>query len=272
MAKRANNLTVRILAALVFAPALLGLVVWGGVALDITCAVLALLMLYEYLQLTLGKGLLYAKGVAFVLTGAVVASLLGYVPVLSGLLLPAATIVLLASMLAGSQPMEQALRRAALIALGIGYCGGLVVYLARLRQVPQGLGLALAAVFCTWGADTGAYFAGRAFGRHKLAPRVSPKKTIEGAVGGVAAAVGVAFLIRWLFVMHLGAFDTVAIGVVAGILGIVGDLCESLLKRSVGAKDSSRLIPGHGGVLDRFDAVMFVAPALFIYVDLFIRP
>ena len=130
----------------------------------------------------------------------------------------------------------------------------------------MGLGLSLGAIFCTWAADTGAYFAGRAFGRHKLYPKISPGKTVEGAIGGLASAVGAAFLIRFLFDVPMEAAYTAGMGAVAGVAGVIGDLSESLLKRSVGAKDSSRLIPGHGGVLDRFDGVMFAAPALYAYV------
>jgi len=193
---------------------------------------------------------------------------LGYLPWLQNALLPLTVIALLLTVLGRPEPIEKTFTYAAFLALGIGYCAVLIVYLARLREAPDGKALALAALFCTWGADTGAYFAGRFFGRHKLAPRISPKKTIEGAIGGMASAVAVAFLVRWLFSVPLAAQHVVAIGLLAGSFGMVGDLCASMLKRSVGAKDSSNLIPGHGGVLDRFDGVMFAAPVIFAYVDI----
>jgi phosphatidate cytidylyltransferase len=105
-------------------------------------------------------------------------------------------------------------------------------------------------------------------GKKKLAPVISPKKTIEGAVGGVVAAIAMAFILRHFFMPELAPIHTLAVGSIAAVAGIVGDLCESLLKRSTGIKDSSNLIPGHGGVLDRFDGVMFAAPAIFLYVSL----
>jgi phosphatidate cytidylyltransferase len=122
-----------------------------------------------------------------------------------------------------------------------------------------------------WLADISAYFAGKAFGRRKLAPRVSPGKTIEGALAGVAAAViwigissfwpgsfGHALVVRWTL------WGALPIGALLGVLSIVGDLFESLLKRRAGRKDSSALLPGHGGVYDRIDAVLPVAPVAFI--------
>ena len=132
-------------------------------------------------------------------------------------------------------PIHASISRAGLVAIGAVYAGGLIPYLARLRELPSGMALALMALFCTWGADTGAYFAGRLFGRHKLYPKVSPGKTWEGLGGGILWGIGVAFLVRFLFRMHLDAVHVVAMGVLAACFGLVGDLAESLLKRSVGA-------------------------------------
>lgn len=118
-----------------------------------------------------------------------------------------------------------------------------------------------------WVCDSAAYFAGRAFGRHKLFPRVSPNKTWEGAAAGFAAAVLAFVLCQRMLLPYLSLRDAVVCGAVVGVLGQIGDLSESLLKRDAGVKDSSSLIPGHGGVLDRFDSLLFVAPVLFFYLD-----
>ncbi len=118
-----------------------------------------------------------------------------------------------------------------------------------------------------WACDSGAYFAGRAFGRHKLFERVSPKKTWEGAVAGFVAAVGAFLLMRALVLPYLSVAEALVCGVIVGSFGQLGDLAESLLKRDAGLKDSSTLIPGHGGILDRFDSIMVVAPVLFLYLD-----
>lgn len=118
-----------------------------------------------------------------------------------------------------------------------------------------------------WCCDSAAYFAGRAFGRHKLFERVSPKKTWEGAIAGLVAAVAAFLVGRSMALPFLTLQEAVVCGVIVGVAGQLGDLTESLLKRDAGVKDSSAIIPGHGGVLDRFDSVMFVSPLLFVYLD-----
>ncbi|MCZ7557900.1 MAG: phosphatidate cytidylyltransferase [Bacteroidia bacterium] len=118
-----------------------------------------------------------------------------------------------------------------------------------------------------WMCDTAAYFGGRSMGRHKLFPRVSPNKTWEGALWGFAAAVGSMLLARALVLDYLSIADAITLGCIIGVLGQLGDLAESLLKRDAGVKDSSALLPGHGGVFDRFDSLIFVSPAVFLYLD-----
>ncbi len=118
-----------------------------------------------------------------------------------------------------------------------------------------------------WVCDSAAYFAGRAFGKHKLFERVSPKKTWEGAIAGFLGAIGAFVLMKALVLPYLTVGQAVVCGAIVGIFGQLGDLVESLLKRDAGIKDSSSLIPGHGGVLDRFDSILFVSPLLFLYLD-----
>lgn len=129
---------------------------------------------------------------------------------------------------------------------------------------------------CAWGSDSGAYFAGRFFGKRKLAPKISPKKTVEGVFGGVLSAilfvagitacyyfyqqsVGVTVEIKWLYLL--------LISVVCSLVGVLGDLTASVIKRQTGIKDFGSIMPGHGGALDRFDSVLFVAPVLFCFLN-----
>jgi phosphatidate cytidylyltransferase len=129
-------------------------------------------------------------------------------------------------------------------------------------------GLTVFAVFVSiWVCDSAAYFAGRAFGKHKLFERVSPKKTWEGAIAGFVLAVLAFVAARQIALPYLTMTNAIVCGTIVGIFGQLGDLVESLLKRDAGVKDSSSLIPGHGGVLDRFDSLMFVSPLLFFYLD-----
>jgi phosphatidate cytidylyltransferase len=260
-------LATRVIASLVFVPALVAVIYVGGLALDLACLALCLVMLWEFLRLTLGDGVGLGKTLAFALVAAVAAGTLGWLPSpVDGLLLPAVTVALLLAALARPEPLHASVQRTALLLLGVVYTGGMLPFLARLRGLEQGLGFSLMALFCAWGADTGAYFVGRRFGRHRLYPSVSPGKTVEGAMGGTATAVGVAALARAVLSLDLEIAHALVLGVLAAVVGTAGDLCESMLKRSVGAKDSSALIPGHGGVLDRFDALLFVAPSFFAYL------
>lgn len=129
-------------------------------------------------------------------------------------------------------------------------------------------GYTVIAVFVAiWVCDSAAFSVGRKLGRHKLFPRVSPNKTWEGAVAGFVAALAVFVLARALVLPYLSVAQSLVCGSIVGVVGQVGDLAESLLKRDAGVKDSSSLIPGHGGVLDRFDSLLFVAPAMFAYLD-----
>lgn len=129
-------------------------------------------------------------------------------------------------------------------------------------------GYTVVALFASiWVCDSAAYFAGRALGRRKLFERVSPKKTWEGAAAGFLFAIGTFLLARILVLPYLTLTSAVACGMIVGIFGQIGDLAESLLKRDAGVKDSSALIPGHGGVLDRFDSLMFASPLVFLYLD-----
>jgi phosphatidate cytidylyltransferase len=125
------------------------------------------------------------------------------------------------------------------------------------------------AVALTFANDTGAYFVGVALGKHKLAPSISPGKTWEGAFGGLFASLAVVFLFRAFSFLELTLMDCMFLGLPAAVLGPTGDLLESLLKRCAGAKDSGRLLPGHGGILDRIDALLFVGAYVYCYVSLF---
>jgi phosphatidate cytidylyltransferase len=124
-------------------------------------------------------------------------------------------------------------------------------------------------------SDSAQYYAGRAFGRRKLAPVISPKKTVEGAIGGLVAGAAITPVLYRVVDPQAPVWLLVVLGLLIAIVGIVGDLFESLLKRSAGVKDSSHLIPGHGGILDRIDALLFVFPAYYlflVYARTFLQP
>lgn len=158
---------------------------------------------------------------------------------------------------------------------GTLYTGGLLSYALFLRHLParpdawHGTALVFAPVLLTWASDTFAYFVGRAFGRRKLIPRVSPGKTVEGSlgalVGTVAVAIGYSLVLARFPSYRMGIGEAVAFGVLMSVSAQVGDLAESLLKRDAGVKDSGTLLPGHGGALDRFDSLLFTLPLAYLF-------
>jgi phosphatidate cytidylyltransferase len=149
---------------------------------------------------------------------------------------------------------------------GIVYVGWLLSFLVALR-LEGGPGWVFLALFATFGSDTFAYFVGRALGRHHLAPGISPNKTWEGAVGGVCGAIIVCllFLLPTPVRLPLSYGQAILLGALVSVFGQFGDLAESLLKRNLGVKESGRLVPGHGGFLDRMDSIVFAGVVVYLY-------
>jgi len=151
---------------------------------------------------------------------------------------------------------------------GTLYFGWLGSRFVALRMLPDGLWWVALALLSTWITDSGAYFVGRRWGRRKLAPRLSPKKTWEGAIGGWIVGVALTPLVAWAF--GLPPLHGLIVGALVATVAPFGDLAESMFKRQVSAKDSSNLIPGHGGMLDRIDSLLFVVPIVYYYVVLIV--
>ena len=148
---------------------------------------------------------------------------------------------------------------------GILYIGWLLGYLVALRGLENGREWVLFALFVTFASDSAAYFIGSAFGKHPMAPGISPKKTWEGAAGGIAGAIGIAMLLLLILDLPLTYIQAIPLATGASIFGQMGDLLESLFKRSAGVKDSGNSMPGHGGFLDRMDSVVFAGAFVYYY-------
>jgi phosphatidate cytidylyltransferase len=178
--------------------------------------------------------------------------------------LAGAVVVGLLFCLFDAEGMAPAVGRAGFLVLGVVYAGFLLPHFVPLRTLPEtGIRWALFVIVVGMASDTGAYFTGRLVGRRPLVPRVSPKKTVEGALGGLGASLAFAVLARQVFFGQLGWIEVAGLGIVISVLGQLGDLTESMFKRAFGAKDSGWIIPGHGGILDRVDSLVF--PAVFTY-------
>ena len=262
-----KNLLVRIASALVALPVVGVLVFWREpLGMTALCLVVAIQALREYTSMTMAaRPRAERAGVVLIGTGLYLA--LSLRPDLGAMWLLTATIAVAILILVSAVDLPAAGARLYAAEFGVFYVGGLLAALALLHSSPGPAWVALA-IAVTFGNDTGAYFVGRAFGRHKLAPTLSPGKTVEGALGGLAAGLTVTFVAGWAFMPALTIYDRVVIGLISGVVGPAGDLVESLIKRTAGVKDSGRCIPGHGGVLDRIDALLFVGAYVYLHVNL----
>jgi phosphatidate cytidylyltransferase len=167
--------------------------------------------------------------------------------------------------------IETAARDVALALLAFLYIPFLLMHLVLLRLTPYGIEWLFVIMLIVMTNDSAAYYTGCAFGKNRLYPLVSPKKSIEGAAGGLVGSLVGTMLAKFTFFPQLTVTDAVVTALVVGVTGQAGDLFESLLKRSFGVKDSGSIIPGHGGVLDRLDSILFAAPITYYYVLFFFR-
>ncbi|MDX1530532.1 MAG: phosphatidate cytidylyltransferase, partial [Rhodothermales bacterium] len=248
-----SNLTQRVLTALVAAPIVLGLAWVGGWAFAAFIAVVVAAAQWEVYRLSRAAGAHPQRALGLVLGALIVLR-----PVIDSEVVGAVVVAGLVIMLVRElyRRREGPLFNAAATAFGLVYPALLASYVVDLRvrsaftlEDPEPFVLTATALLAAWAADTFAYFAGRAFGRHPLFPRVSPKKTWEGLLGGAVGAVLFALGLKALALPSLTWADAAVVGVLSGFFGPLGDLAESLFKRSVGVKDSAAYLPGHGGFL-----------------------
>ena len=169
------------------------------------------------------------------------------------------------------QEIRQAAQHAALILMGFLYLPLLLSHLIMIRLLPHGVPWLFLIMVIVMSGDSAAYYVGSSFGKTKLYPAVSPKKSVEGSLGGLAGSMVGALVCKGLFFPELTLFDCFATALLLGVLGQMGDLFESLIKRSCGVKDSGVIFPGHGGILDRLDSLLFAGPAAFYYAYFLLR-
>jgi phosphatidate cytidylyltransferase len=266
-------------------------VVAGGAALAALLAIASAIGAWEYFRIARATGQTPMEDVGIALAGiiplVVHAIYLGF----RIAVIPVAAIVFIAifGMAIWRRGVDRRpLGAAAVTVAGATYTGGMLSFAYALRYHPyafadaklgswtiaSGALLLMLPMLATWASDTGAYAVGRLLGRHKLIPKVSPGKTVEGAIGGLVASV----IVAWAFseyVLRSAAqlgfkhlpWGVIAFGVVVSAAAQIGDLFESLIKREAGMKDSSRILPGHGGILDRLDSMFFVLPVSYLLVQ-----
>ncbi|NUQ92703.1 MAG: phosphatidate cytidylyltransferase [Gemmatimonadaceae bacterium] len=289
-----SELTRRVLFSVVAIPIALAAIWFGDWALAALLAIAAALAAAEYFRIAREAG-----HQPFVMAGAALAGLVPIVMhgrrlgVFGSDLVTLAVVLSLAIFAAAiwkRWPDGRPIGAAATTVFGIVYTGGTLAYGYSLRYHPYAVGAVAGSamvalpLILTWTSDIGAYFVGRALGRRKLIPAVSPGKTVAGAVGALVLCMLVAWAYqRWVLVPRatlalrplvpaLGASGALLFGALISVVAQVGDLAESLIKRESGVKDSSHLIPGHGGVLDRLDSLFFVLPTAYLLFDWLLIP
>lgn len=278
----------RIVSGVVAIAVALGMSLLGGWYFTIGFGIIVYLGQLEYFQLARAKGMAPAAKTTLAVSQALLI-ISNLSPTLADAVFPVAGTFICFYLL--FQPKFATIADISASIMGLFYGGYLPSYWVRLRSLgqssvsnlpldgfwtqnwthlsalPPGLTATLLAFFCIWAADIGAYIFGKSFGRTRLSD-ISPKKTVEGAVFGVAASIAVAVTGSWYLDWTGWPITGVALGLLIGIASLLGDLTESMMKRDAGVKDSGQLIPGHGGILDRADSYVFTAPLVYYFVTL----
>jgi phosphatidate cytidylyltransferase len=262
----------RELTALIAAPIAIWIVGWSHeYVFDAATALIAILAMYEFLDLGRHKGYQIPVALCIAIMLIIMAAfIIEDLSVELGMF--AALLFIPASYVFGKKPLEDSLPSSAIAVLGTTYVGMLTGSLIRLRNdFPEGSKLVFFLLLVVWLGDSGAYYVGKTFGKHKLSPRISPKKTVEGLIGGIAASMITAVVIHFTFFEKFPLHHAIIAGAILSVAGVIGDLAESMWKRSADVKDSGTLLPGHGGFLDRFDSILFTAPILYCYWTLIVH-
>jgi len=268
-----GELVKRVIVAVVALPLLGLLIVHGAWTSAIVFAAAAALACWEYYRMVFGSvpavaWLAIACGAAMAIVPASGASDRG--TLLLAIVAATSMLVWIDHLFRG--PHASAPGRIGHITAGLLFCSLGPVALTALRATADGIAWAALVLVAGWANDSAAYLVGRAIGRHKLSSEISPYKTWEGFFGGLGGGVLALSLLRPWLPPYLGTGACVTLGLVAGVFGPLGDLSKSMLKRAYGVKDASHIIPGHGGILDRIDSLLFTAPLVWILrVTLFRR-
>jgi len=254
---------------------LVGLIVWGQwIGIFFLVAALALGMVFEFTEITYGMMDRREKRYVLLSMTWFICLLNAVSPQSEFALLIISFITLFGYFLSSAKRHDKAgldlhFRELMASAFALIYLVFMPLFLIRIYEFSNGTEWTVLFFLIVWAGDTGAYFVGKKFGKKKLYPEVSPKKTIEGSVGGLGAGIVVAFLFKWVVFHKMSWPSVVCLPVVVGLFAQMGDLCESLLKRAFDKKDSGSILPGHGGFLDRFDSVIWSAPVMYTCIRIF---
>ncbi len=271
-----SELGKRVLTGALGAVLVLALLIFGNwVIVFLLVTGLSLGLVHEYTEMTLTLPDRQEKKYAFLAVAWLVAGADLLIPQSEHLLLILCFLVFFGYFLFTasrhySAALTQHFRELALSIFGLIYLVFLPLYFRKIYELPHGLEWVLVFLLINWAGDTGAYFAGMHYGKIKLYPQMSPKKTREGAWGGLLAGAVTVIAFKYAFFPSLSLGVALFLSIFVGAVAQVGDLCESFLKRSFQLKDSGSILPGHGGLLDRFDGVVFSLPVMYAGIRIFI--
>jgi len=265
-----NNRTIRILVAVLSIPVLLGLSYWGKVPFLLFILLIGTFSFYEFAEMVKNKGINIHKLLGILAVVLLIANAYSQLIDFQLLVLSEILIIFLIELFRNK---GSAIQNIGSTLVGLFYIGLFSSTIILIREIYSDSlhyndgGLLIISVFITlWVTDSAAYFLGSAFGKHKLFPRVSPNKSWEGAIAGFIFAMITMIVLQTFLLTFLNLTDAFVLGIIVGLFGQIGDLIESLIKRDAGVKDSSNIIPGHGGIFDRFDSLIFSSPFVFIYI------
>lgn len=269
-----KNLLIRIVTGLVFGCITIGSLLLGKLAVGIYFLLAMSVNLFEFYRLYKGKGInaLFFSGLAISICLFASVFFISFYQINSSIFFALVPLLLLLPIIELLGKSSNPMGNIATTILGVVYIAvpftSLILLSSYTGQYESKMLLAL---FCIlWANDSGAYLVGSSLGKHKLLERISPKKTWEGAIGGAIFAV-IASLIVFRIFGEFNVLHAIAIGLVTVVSGTLGDLTESMIKRQFNVKDSGNILPGHGGLLDRFDSLLFSAPVFYMYISIFLK-
>ncbi len=270
-----NNLT-RIIVSIFAIPVILGASYFGGIYFFIFSLLIALVAYYEFVAMTKNKGINANPWIGFIVILLIMINTFRFFIDFYTIILLSVFIIALFELFRNN---GSAIMNIGATLLGIFYIGlfasallGIREFYPRIGEIYLRGGYLIISIFASiWICDSAAYYGGTALGKHKLFPRVSPNKSWEGAIFGFVFAILAMVLAKIIVLNFLSWSTSIAIGIIVGSFGQIGDLIESLIKRDANVKDSSSIIPGHGGIFDRFDSLLYTAPIILLYLKYFGR-
>ena len=276
-AKKGSSVTKRLLASAVYIPCLIIIAKRGGYYYLALIDIIILVGLWEFYKMMEAKGLRPYKAIG-IISGLALSWYVFFQQGIYANFFLSIIFFLIMTLELVRKEKGLAVYHISVTIFGVFYVAWLGSHLILLRELPhlKGLDYSLGFSFVivvfalTWCYDAGAFFVGTKFGRHKIFPSISPGKTLEGVIGGVAFSIIGSLIARWVVAPYLTIVQTVGLALISSVVGQLGDLVESMIKRDVRIKDASTTIPGHGGALDRFDSLLFTAPLIYYFFKYFI--